>query len=253
MAPIPRLVAHRGWASCRPENTLESLTGALEAGARYVEFDIQLTADGVPVVIHDATLERTANRPGCVMDMRWEQLADVTVGESARFGDVWRDARLPSLAEVVDLLLKWPGTKAFPEIKTESLSRFGPERVLDRCAEILRPIIERCVPTSFSDETVEMARKRLRVPVAWVLSKWDQDNLCRAESLGADFLFCNHEKLPADLDRLPALTGDWVLYEVKEADLALALAARGATYIETMTIGELLADPRLAEGVDLGA
>ena len=63
--PTPELIAHRGWAYRYPENTLPAIAGALGAGARYVEFDVQITADGVPVLFHDSTLDRTAGRPGC--------------------------------------------------------------------------------------------------------------------------------------------------------------------------------------------
>jgi len=51
------LVAHRGWQRRYPENTLPAIKGALDAGARYIEVDVQLSADGVPVLFHDRTLQ----------------------------------------------------------------------------------------------------------------------------------------------------------------------------------------------------
>ena len=60
MIRLPRIIGHRGAAATAPENTLEGFRAAAAEGAGWVEFDVRLSSDGVPVVIHDATLERTA-------------------------------------------------------------------------------------------------------------------------------------------------------------------------------------------------
>ena len=62
----PVLLAHRGWASRYPENSLVGIEAALVAGVACVEIDVQLSADHVPMVIHDLGLERTAGIAGCV-------------------------------------------------------------------------------------------------------------------------------------------------------------------------------------------
>jgi glycerophosphoryl diester phosphodiesterase len=62
----PLLIAHRGASADAPENTLAAFNLALEQGADGIEFDVQLAADGVPVVIHDGRLERTTNGQGPV-------------------------------------------------------------------------------------------------------------------------------------------------------------------------------------------
>src|SRR3954471_19739401 len=59
---LPVIVAHRGAPTERPENTLAAFEAAIAAGAGAVEFDVRLTADGRPVVLHDATLDRTTDR-----------------------------------------------------------------------------------------------------------------------------------------------------------------------------------------------
>ncbi|MGD8977858.1 MAG: glycerophosphodiester phosphodiesterase family protein [Gammaproteobacteria bacterium] len=245
---VPRLVAHRGWARRWPENTVESLMAAVDAGADHVEFDVQLSADGVPILLHDATLERTAGRPGCAMDMNWEELQHISVGETARLGDACPGARLPSLSLICEWLATEPGVTAFVEIKTESLSRFGVERVLEPCLDLLSPILERCVVTSFSHEVLLEASHRPEVIIAWVLESWGPESLARAETLAPEYVFCNHRKLPEGLTSLPKSGWHWVLYEVADADLAMELAARGAGYIETMAIGDLLKDPRFSPG-----
>lgn len=65
-ATPPRVVAHRGASHRAPENTFAAFDLALEEGADAFEFDVRLTADGVPIVMHDRSLERVTGRPGLV-------------------------------------------------------------------------------------------------------------------------------------------------------------------------------------------
>lgn len=73
--PIPRIIGHRGLAAFAPENTLVGFRKAAELGIKWVEFDIQTTADGVLVVIHDETLNRTTNGRGPVIAQRYTDIA----------------------------------------------------------------------------------------------------------------------------------------------------------------------------------
>ena len=114
---IPFLVAHRGYPARFPENTLEGISAALAAGARYVEFDIQLSADGVPVLIHDQNLMRAADINIKVSRTKFAALKQYSVGEPGRFGDKFAHVQLPSLDETVELLKQWPGSRAIVEIK----------------------------------------------------------------------------------------------------------------------------------------
>lgn len=83
---LPRLVAHRGGGNAAPENTLAGLRAAAAHGFRAVEFDVMLSADGVPVLIHDETLERTTNGAGRVSGTPFERLRRLDAGS-------WLDAR----------------------------------------------------------------------------------------------------------------------------------------------------------------
>ena len=229
------IVAHRGWATHYPENTMAAICGALDAGARYVEFDVQLSRDGVPVVIHDPTLDRTAGCPGSVMDLDWSELADIEVGPA--------DApeRLSTLADVVEALTAYPASTAFVELKGESIDRFGVDDAVAAVLAAIAPISERCVLTSFDDVALAAARTRGAAAIAWVLTRYDEDSLEHARKLAPEYLFCNHKKLPEDDRRLPAGGWRWVIYEVTTPELARALASRGVGMIETMATGEMLA------------
>jgi glycerophosphoryl diester phosphodiesterase len=240
----PEIIAHRGWASCFPENTLESVEAAFEAGAGYVEFDVQLSADGVPVLLHDATLDRTAGASACVHDLPWGTLARYTVGEAARLGSAFPGVRLPSLAQAMALLARWSDRQAFVEVKTESVERFGIDIVLARCLDDMVPAMGQCIVTSYSEALLERVRDATGLPIAWVLKTRDEESLARARKLGPEYLFCNVDKLPPE-GPLAAGPWRWAIYEITDPETALALAARGAAMIETMAVGEMLEDPRL--------
>lgn len=239
---VPELVAHRGYAARYPENTLTALEAAVRAGAQFVEVDVQLTEDRVPVLLHDASLNRTAGVDGDVRDMTWEQVRRVDVNEPARFGERFVGEKLPDLAQFVQWMLSHPTVTAFVEIKEESLDTFGTAEVVGRVLEVLQPIADRCVIISFDPPALHAAASA-GARVGLVLHNYDVAGLQDARALQPDYLFCNHKKTgDADLWPGPWL---WGLYEVDNADLALALTYRGALFIETMAIGELAVDPIL--------
>lgn len=96
---IPCIVAHRGAAAERPENTLAAFRRALEAGADGIECDVQLTRDGEVVVIHDERLERTTDGTGWVRDHTLRELQVLDAG--GWFGRRYRGERIPTLHEVL--------------------------------------------------------------------------------------------------------------------------------------------------------
>lgn len=105
----PLIIGHRGASALAPENTLVAFKRALDDGADGLEFDVHLSADGVPVVIHDDTLRRTGLRPGKVADFSSQELAAVDVGSwfNRRFPRHTRpeyaEARVPTLERVLEL------------------------------------------------------------------------------------------------------------------------------------------------------
>lgn len=94
------VVGHRGAMGYRPENTLPSFEHALELGAECVEFDVHLSRDGVPVVIHDESVDRTTNGHGQVRDLTVAELQQLDAG--AWFDPRYAGARIPTLDEVLD-------------------------------------------------------------------------------------------------------------------------------------------------------
>jgi glycerophosphoryl diester phosphodiesterase len=94
-------VAHRGFSSTAPENTMAAFSMAMERPeVQWLELDVQLSRDGVPVVIHDFTLERTTNGRGRVKDTDWAALKLLDAGSWK--GKNYTGERIPSLSEVLD-------------------------------------------------------------------------------------------------------------------------------------------------------
>jgi glycerophosphoryl diester phosphodiesterase len=234
-ARLIHLVAHRGNAAEFPENTLPAFVSALELGVRFLELDVQLSRDGVPVVIHDHLLLRTTGLPGSVFDHDASELAAMEAAETQRFGDRYGGTRLPLLRDVLGLLARRPEITLFIELKRASLGEFGHDQVVSRVLEVVRPWRTQCVIISFDLAAVHRARSIGNAPIGWVLDSCDDHNRLKFEALQPEFLFCNHDKLPAR-GKLWQGPWRWVIYEVAELPLALELAGRGADYVETMAV-----------------
>ena len=97
----PFLWAHRGASRVAPENTLSAFAAALESGADGLELDIHLSCDGVPVVIHDETLERTTDGSGAVVAVTLPQLQKLDAG--SWFSAAFAGEAIPTLAEVLKI------------------------------------------------------------------------------------------------------------------------------------------------------
>ena len=122
MSSLPLIIGHRGASAVAPENTLTAFAQAMADGADGIEFDVRLARDGVPVVIHDATLERTGLTIGKIADLSSEELQQVDIGSWFRrrlHSSVdFSGERLPSLSQVFDFFSGRPGL-SYLEMKSE--------------------------------------------------------------------------------------------------------------------------------------
>ena len=229
------LVAHRGNAAEFPENTVPAFRSALGLGVRFLELDVQLSRDGVPVVIHDHLLARTTGQPGSVFDHDAAELTTLAASEPQRFGERFRDTRLPLLTDVLQLLEGRPEVTVFVELKRASLNHHGHDRVVAQVLEALRPWRSQCVLISFDLPAIHRARQMGATQIGWVLADYDEHTRFKCAALQPQFVFCDHDKLPPE-GRLWSGPWRWAIYEVTELPLALALAGRGADYLETMAV-----------------
>jgi glycerophosphoryl diester phosphodiesterase len=94
---IPPVIAHRGSRMRAPENTLASFMAAREDGAQWIETDVKLTSDGVPILMHDDILDRTTDGQGAVADMSWAEMQNLDAG--GWFSPAFKGMRILTLAE----------------------------------------------------------------------------------------------------------------------------------------------------------
>jgi glycerophosphoryl diester phosphodiesterase len=100
--PFPAIYAHRGASAHAPENTLAAFQRALADGAQAVEFDVKLSLDGIPIILHDQTLQRTTTGAGRANQMTLSQLKQFDAG--VKFGEAFKGERIPTLEETLDQL-----------------------------------------------------------------------------------------------------------------------------------------------------
>lgn len=102
MIELPRIIGHRGAAKHAPENTLAGIKAAAAQGATWVEVDVKLTSDRIPILMHDDLVDRTTNGNGPVAE---KALADVKQLDAGRwFGAAFIGEQVPTLAEALDLV-----------------------------------------------------------------------------------------------------------------------------------------------------
>lgn len=94
------ITAHRGASDGAPENTAAAIELAIREAADYVELDVRLTADGVPVLLHDAALFRTTRVPGYIWEVTYAELSEYDAGSS--YSKDFAGERIPCLEEVFE-------------------------------------------------------------------------------------------------------------------------------------------------------
>lgn len=233
---VPKVVAHRGESRDFPENTRLAIEAALKAGGRYVEFDVQLSVDCVPIVIHDKDLLRTANRAGCVMEMTAEELGEISAGYQDRFGEKFSNERISSLPQIVEILKSWPDAVVFVELKRASINHFGKAVMLDSVLHELEPVSHQSVLISYDPEILQLARSNASQTIGWVFDDWDDKAREQAYNMVPDFLITDASQIPTTKEALWPGDWKWVVFEVNDPDQALALCQVGIEFIETNSV-----------------
>ncbi|WP_269618558.1 glycerophosphodiester phosphodiesterase family protein [Zhongshania sp. BJYM1] len=234
-------VAHRGWRKHYPENTLIAFEKAIEAGAVNIELDIQLSADGVPFVFHDASLMRMCQREGLIWEHNAAELDSFYASESYRLGDAFLRNPMCRLSDIVTLLEAHPKVNAYVEIKEESLSQFGEQIVVDAVINTLRSVASRCILISFELNALHLALHEGWKRFGAVFDVWPDWQSTALVELKPEVIFCDRNCVPVDAD-FTTLPWPILIYEVGSKVEAETWFTRGAAAVESFLIGELLAE-----------
>jgi glycerophosphoryl diester phosphodiesterase len=243
-SPTPLAFAHRGGAGDGDENTAEAFARAVALGYRYLETDVHATADGVPVVFHDAALDRLTGTAGRVADLRWADLATLRVGGAG------------AVPRLDDMLAAWPDVRFNIDVKADAAAAptvdvvhagIATDRVLlasfsDKRLARLRALAGPRVATSLARG--EVARLRLsswtgtplRLPASAVAAQVpprhgrlpvvDRRFLARAHGLGLQVHVWTIDD-PAEMGRLLDLGVDGIMTDRPEV-LRAVYESRGA-------------------------
>jgi glycerophosphoryl diester phosphodiesterase len=237
----PEIIGHRGYSARYPENTLPALEGALAAGCRSLEWDVHVSADGVPVLFHDDTLERTTDGAGLLHDQPLGRLRKLDAG--AWFDPRFQGTRIPTLEEALEAL-EGRVDRIYPEVK-----RAGGDQGLEAIVRLLRdsPLHSRTILISMDLELLPRVRRRdPELTLGWVVSR-PEDLEPSARAVLADgnaVLDPDRRLLLADPERTRELVTrgvPLVTWTVDDVDEAEALREMGVHRITTNRVGELMA------------
>lgn len=177
------IIGHRGVPALEPENTILGFRRALVMGAQQLEFDVRLTKDSVPVVIHDSTLRRTTNGRGRISKMKYEEIKNFDAGKGEG---------IPSLEEVLNQF----GNRTYLHIDIKY--RVSPHRIVSLIA---KAGLERnvCI-SSFSHKALRaVKRANPHIATAALMRKKRRRLVSYLHTLGADALHIPYKRCTASL------------------------------------------------------
>jgi len=231
--PHPRIIGHRGGGTLAPENTLAGFRKAAEMGFGAVEFDVMLSADKVPLLIHDETLERTTNGRGAVSATPYARIAALDAG--AWRAPQYRGERVPSLDDAGGLCVEL-GLWANVEIKPAAgFERETAAIACERVAKLWSRAPRRPLLSSFQTTCLEIAREAApdfergylteRIEPGW------RDEVAR---LGCVSVHCNWKQMTRPLaDAVKAEGFGLLCYTVNDTAVAQRLFSWGVDAIFT--------------------
>ncbi|MFB7368794.1 glycerophosphodiester phosphodiesterase [Streptomyces sp. NPDC056222] len=231
------VIAHRGASSAAPENTLLSDEVARRGGARWIENDVQPSRDGVPYILHDATVDRTTDGTGPIRGLTARELNRLDAG--SWFAPAFTGARVPTLAAQLDDL-RLRGGNLVLEIKG-SHSREQVARIVKEVRD--HGMADRVLVQSFDPEALRHTRALApELPLGLLRDTLDPDPVAVAEELGLSAYnpaFGQLTAHPEAVAKLHAAGVAVMVWTVDTADRWKTLDSLGADAVITNRPAEL--------------
>lgn len=239
---VPRIIAHRGWAARCPENTLTAFRRALKLPIAGFECDVRLTADGIPVILHDRTLDRTTDGRGPVKAVPFSRLRRLNA--AAKSAPAEASCPIPSLDETVELYASRggpPGTldievkpdpdtapelvdailpvlDAHPAVRGDILITSFDEDVLDYLRRVAPQYARGLLVDGLADPLLKSARRLECSAIAPNAAQTDQPwvERCHAAGLGVAVWTVNDE---SEMRRVVSAGVDWLITDAPDVAL----------------------------------
>ena len=175
------IVGHRGNSSIAPENTMPAFVSSSRAGAEYFEIDIYMSADGVPVVMHDGTVDRTTDGTGAITALTIDEIRQLDAG--SWFAPAFAGTKVPTLEDVLthvanggsDVVIEYKGDWSVEDtqVTVDLIEQMGVE--------------SKVYAQSFSTTSVaNFATVAPELPVGWLTGGIDESIVATAKQIGAD-------------------------------------------------------------------
>ncbi|MFT7668448.1 MAG: glycerophosphoryl diester phosphodiesterase [Planctomycetota bacterium] len=235
-APSYEMIAHRGYPSRFPENTLSGIRAVLEGGAKFLKVEVQLSASGTAWLFHDESLERICSKEGKLVELNDSEVCGLRAVEAARLGTQFVDEPLADLKSVVELLSEFPSVFTFIEIRACAVEAFGATQVVGTVVKEVASIAQRCGILSSSMDCLRAVDAATEIPFGLILESWGQVGT-EAKELPCSYIFCEFTLLPwSGSIEVDCQLG---VFEVSDGPNARKLGARGASFVETASYPEM--------------
>lgn len=224
--PYPQIAAHRGGGKLAPENTLAAIDTGVKYGHTMIEFDVKLSHDNVPFLLHDDTLERTSNAWGVAGALPWEILRNVDAG--SWFASAFKGEGLALLSDVAARCRQhqlYANVEIKPTTGQERETGLHVARAVDALWQgMATPLL-----SSFSITALEAAQEAApELPRGLLLDAWREDWQAVARQLGCVSLHLNYHLLDeARVQAIKAAGFHILVYTVNAPQRARQLLAWG--------------------------
>lgn len=242
---IPPVIGHRGAARLAPENTIAALEAAAADGAEWVEFDVKLTRDGVPVIMHDPSIKRTTGVKAKVKHIDYDDLARLDAGRW--FDPAFTGERVPTLRDALKTCARL-GLAPNIEIKpcrglarrtavavAETVAAYWPDRVGVRRMPV--PLVSSFNPISL----VAIRKAAPHLPRGWLVNRPPRGWEALAHRLDIVTLHANGLHISAKLVQSCAALGmPLIAWTINNPHLAKSLTRSGVASLITDAPGDIM-------------
>ena len=223
--PAVEITGHRGSKVRAPENTLSALRQAIAEGADYAEIDVQTTADGVVVLLHDADLMRVASVERRLRDIKFDELSDIDVG--SWFAPEFSSERIPTLQDAIDL------ARGRIKLNIELKFTWPDPTLTEKVGVIVRRngFVSECVVSSLNFQALTELKRAFPELKAGFIVLQAVGDLAR---MGADFLSISAARATPQLVRNVHRRGEKVhVWTVNDPNNALSMIEMGVDNLIT--------------------
>lgn len=228
------VIAHRGASFYAPENTHSAFKLAIEMKAEMIELDVSLSKDGVPVVVHDETVDRTTNGKGLVSNFTLRELKNLETG--SWFSDKYSGEPFPTLSEVLDYTKDKISVNI--EIKTEAVTDELKDGIIEKALHIVEKagVGDQVIFSSFDYRVMEHLEKLAPEMPKAILYEKSQSGDMKPSELVAKYKVnafnCSHRQLSDEwIEDLKTNNIPFFIYTVNDEKLMKTIIEKGATGI----------------------